>query len=270
MYLGGQNLRVLREQLGLTMRDVESASARIAQKHGNDEFAIPPSRLSDLETKGVVPSVYRLYSLAVIYRRDIRELLSWFGVDLNLMASDLDVSLPTKSHFTEALDSISAIQMPVRIDPSFDPKRSANFGRMVEQWGLVPLAYLEQFANCQYTYGYIGTEDLTMYPILPPGTFVQVDETKNKVLDGGWRSEYERPIYFVETRSGHTCCWCTLTREELILQPHPLSPVAARALKYPQQAEVIGQVVGAAMRLGEWRPVFGDPSPGPKERTALN
>ncbi|HEX4425491.1 MAG TPA: helix-turn-helix transcriptional regulator [Terriglobales bacterium] len=270
MYLGGQNLRVLREQLGLTMRDVESASARIAQKHGNDEFAIPPSRLSDLETKGVVPSVYRLYSLAVIYRRDIRELLSWFGVDLNLMASDLDVSLPTKSHFSKALDSISAIQMPVRIDPSFDPKRSANFGRMVEQWGLVPLSYLEQFATCQYTYGYVGTEDLTMYPILPPGSFVQVDETKNKVSDGGWRSEYERPIYFVETRSGHTCCWCTLTREELILQPHPLSPVAARVLKYPQQAEVIGQVVGAAMRLGEWRPVFGDPSTGPKERTALN
>src|SRR5579863_8987204 len=90
MFPGGQNLRVLREQLGLTMRDVENASTRIAQKRANDEFAIPPSRLSDVETKGVIPSIYRVYSLAVIYRRDIRELMSWYGVDLNGMATDLD------------------------------------------------------------------------------------------------------------------------------------------------------------------------------------
>jgi transcriptional regulator with XRE-family HTH domain len=89
MFSGGQNLRALREQLGLTMRDVESASSRISNRHGNDEYAIPPSRLSDIETKGVIPSIYRLYSLAVIYRRDVRELLSWYGVDLNAMAADL-------------------------------------------------------------------------------------------------------------------------------------------------------------------------------------
>jgi transcriptional regulator with XRE-family HTH domain len=269
MFSGGQNLRALREQLGLTMRDVESASARIAERHGNDEYAIPPSRLSDVETKGVIPSIYRMYSLAVIYRRDVRELLSWYGVDLNRVAADLELAFPPKSHFSEALAGISAVQVPVRLDPGFDPRRTANFGRMVEQWGLVPMAYLEQFANCEFTYGYVGSEDLTMYPILPPGSFVQVDESKNRVIEGGWRSEYERPIYFVETRNGHTCCWCTLTREELILQPHPLSPVAARALKYPQEAEIIGQVVGVAMRLGEWRPVF-DSAPESKERVALN
>jgi transcriptional regulator with XRE-family HTH domain len=269
MCLGGQNLRLLREQLGLTMRDVETASAGIAQRHGNDEFAIPPSRLSDIETKGVVPNIFRLYSFAAIYRRDLRELISWYGVDLNGMASDLDFIMPPKSHVSEALANLSAVQVPLRLDPSFDPRRTVNFGRMVEQWGLVPLAYLAQFASCQYTYGYIGSADLTMYPILPPGSFVQVDESRNKVVDGGWRSEYERPIYFVETRSGHICCWCTLTKEEIILQPHPMSPVAARALRYPQEAEVIGQVVGVAIKLGEWRPVF-DAATNSKAHEALN
>jgi len=275
MFSGGQNLRALREQLGLTMRDVESASTRIAERHGNDEFAVPPSRLSDIETKGVIPSVFRLYSLAVIYRRDMRDLLSLFGVSLDHIAGDLELAFPPKSHVSKALSSISSVQIPVRLDPSFDPRRTANIGRMVEQWGLVPVAYLAQFANCQYTYGYVGSEDLTMYPILPPGTFVQVDEAKNRVVEGGWRSEYERPIYFVETRNGHTCCWCTQTGEEIILQPHPLSPVSARVLRYPQEAEIIGQVVGVAMRLGEWRPVFdsssaSNSSSSSKERVALN
>ena len=108
-----------------------------------------------------------------------------------------------------------------------------------------------------------------MYPILLPGTFVQVDESKNRVVEGNWKSEYERPIYFIETRDGHTCCWCTQAREEIILQPHPLSPVAARALRHPQEADIIGQVVGVAMRLGEWRPIF-DSSSGSKERASLN
>jgi hypothetical protein len=34
------------------------------------------------------------------------------------------------------------------------------------------------------------------------------------------------------------------------LQPHPLSPAQVRILKHPQEAEVIGQVVGVAMRIG--------------------
>ena len=96
--VAGNNLRASRERLGLTMRDVESASMRLAARHGNDEFVINPSRLSDIETKGLVPSVYRLYTLAIVYRCDLREILSWYGVDLNLAASDLKLTLPPKSH----------------------------------------------------------------------------------------------------------------------------------------------------------------------------
>jgi hypothetical protein len=106
-----------------------------------------------------------------------------------------------------------------------------------------------------------------MYPILPPGSFVQVDEAKNKVGEGTWRSEYERPIYFVEMRDGFTCCWCSVKRDSIVLQPHPLSPVSVRVLKYPQEAEVLGQVIGIAMRLGDWHyPGF---QPTPKVRSAL-
>src|SRR6266481_8700146 len=268
MLSGGQSLRALREQLGLTMRDVETASAAIATKHRSDEFAIPPSRLSDIETKGVVPSIYRIYSLSVIYRRDASELLSFFGVDLNRTSEDLSLAHPPKSHVSQALQNSSSASIPVRLDPSFDPRYTANMGRVVEQWGVVPLTYLAQFADRQYTYGYIGSDDFTMYPILPPGSFVQIDETKTRVADGAWRSEYERPIYFVETRDGYTCCWCTLQHEGLVLQSHPLSPVPVRVLKHPQDAEVIGQVVGVAMRLGEWFTV--ETLREPKEREALN
>jgi transcriptional regulator with XRE-family HTH domain len=268
MLPAGKSLRALREKLGLTMRDVENSSARIADKYRNEEYSIPPSRLSDIETKGILPSIYRLYTLSVIYRRDLRELLAWYGVDMNNLAVDLGLVSPPKSHVSDALAGLASVQVPLRMDPGFDERRTTNLGRMVEQWGLVPLAYLAQFATSDFTYGYVGNQDFTMYPILPPGSFVQVDETRNKIVEGSWRSEYERPIYFVETRDGHTCCWCSMRREDLILQPHPLSPVPVRILRHPQDAEVLGQVVGVAMKLTEWHAL--DVSAGPKAPPALN
>lgn len=265
-FSAGQRLRALREELGLTIREVEAASLRIATKHNNEDFALSLSRLSDIETKGILPSLYRLYSLAVIYRRDIRELFDLYGIDLNGTAADVSTAEPTKTHLSTVLDPPS-VQVPLRMDPGFDLRKTVNFGRMVEQWGLVPLAYLAKFANTDYTYGYIGSEDYTMYPILMPGSFVQIDESVSKVAEAMWRSEYERPIYFVETRAGYTCCWCSVRGDQLTMQPHPLSPVAVRILPYPQEAEVIGQVVGVAMRLGA---VTAETRPGPTGQRRLN
>jgi hypothetical protein len=242
----------VREQLGFTIRDVEAASVRIAEQRRSDDFAIPLSRLSDIETKGVTPSIYRLYTLSVVYRRDLREILTWYGIDVNTTAADLHLSEPPHSHTSSALDSTTLVQVPLALDPGFDSRKTMNLSRMIQQWGLVPMTYLAQMLPGTSTYGYVGSEDLTMYPLLLPGTFVQIDEKKSKVQDGPWRSEYERPIYFVETRDGFTCCWCSVDESRLILQPHPLSPSSPRALKQPQEAEIIGQVVGVAMKIGDW------------------
>ncbi len=247
----GKRLRELREQIGLTLRDVEVASTALAEVRGIEEFVINPSRLSDIETKGVVPSVYRLYVLSVIYRSDFAELLRLYGVDLSATAADLAVCRPAKTHRLEIMVDRGSVNMPVKMDPGFDLRSTANVGRMIESWGVVPLQYLQELVKRKYTYAYIGLQDMTMYPLILPGSFVQVDEERNRVEETRWRSELERPIYFVETRDGYVCCWCSVRRGEIVLQSHPLSPVLPRILKHPQEAEVIGQVVGIAMRLYE-------------------
>ena len=247
----GQKLRIAREKLGLTIRDVETASSRLAQKYANEDYNIPLSRLSDIETKGILPSIYRVYALSVIYRVSYEELLSWYGVDLTQTAKDLNVFEPPRSHLLRASFGAAEVHLPVKMDPAFDIRRTTNVGRMIEKWGAIPFSYLQHLSASSYTYGYIGTEDFTMYPLLLPGSFVQIDESRNKIAEGMWRSEYERPMYFVETREGYTCCWCALRQSQLVLQPHPLSPVQPRILKDQQEAEVLGQVVGIAMRLEE-------------------
>jgi len=248
----GRKLRELREQIGLTLRDVEVASITLADTRGIEEFVINPSRLSDIETKGVVPSIYRLYVLSVIYRADYAELLKLYGVDLGATVSDYAVCRPGKTHILEVMNGRGSTNVPVKLDPGFDFRRSTDMGRMIENWGVVPLQYLQDLQKNKYTYAYVGTEDLTMYPLILPGSFLQIDESRTRVEDSKWRSEFERPIYLIETRDGHVCCWCSVKRGEIVLQSHPLSPVPPRILKHPQEAEVLGQVVGVAMRLVEW------------------
>ncbi len=244
----GENLRMIRERLGLTIRDVEAASNRLSDKYQNPEFAVSLSRLSDIETKGVVPSVFKLYSLAAIYRRDFGELLGLFGLRVENLEQDSQAVAIAKTHLT-TFGAGQSIDLPVKLDPGFDPKTTMIVGRFIQAWGTVPVAHLAKFTDRRYTYGYIGMEDLTMYPLLLPGTFVQIDEKLNRVQDGGWRSEYERPIYMVETREQYFCAWCDLADSILTIRPHALSPAKSRSFELGGEAEIIGQVIGVAMRL---------------------
>ena len=256
----GHRLRCLREQSGLTMRDVEAASMVVAARHGNDEFVIPLSRLFDIETKAITPNIYRVFSLAVIYRVEVKTILSWYGVDLN------ELPRPRQQGISQRTDREPEIltrgrreaHAPSGIREDFDLRRTVNLGHVSEEWGLAPLAQLPQRSSRQLSYGYVGSEDYTMYPLLPPGSFIQIDESKTEIREGIWRSEFERPIYFVETREENTCCWLTRKNGHIILQPHPLSPRQVRVLRFPQDVEVLGEVVAVAMRLGEWR----DPAAG--------
>src|SRR5947209_16304623 len=94
----GERLKKVRDRLNLTIRDVEEASRKIANRHKNDEFVIGLSRLSEIENKGVVPTIYRFYSLCAIYRLDLLEVLEWYAVDLGELAADSTVVESTRTH----------------------------------------------------------------------------------------------------------------------------------------------------------------------------
>ena len=76
----GRKLRVVREELGLTLRDVHKDSLRLAARYRNRRLVLSPGRLYMIETKNEVPSIFRLYALSIIYRRDIRDLLNFYGL----------------------------------------------------------------------------------------------------------------------------------------------------------------------------------------------
>ena len=56
--LPGLRLRQVRERLGLTYRDVESASYELASRRGSSDFILHISRLADIENRNVVPGLH--------------------------------------------------------------------------------------------------------------------------------------------------------------------------------------------------------------------
>ena len=98
MEFAGQRLRRARERLNLKFRDVELASQQIAERHDNQEFTVLISRLSDIESHGTLPSIYRLYSLCCIYRLDLNEVLGWYGIGTESMAADAGQIPIEKTH----------------------------------------------------------------------------------------------------------------------------------------------------------------------------
>jgi hypothetical protein len=144
------------------------------------------------------------------------------------------------------------VQIPISLDPGIDLRRTTHLSRMIQRWGKLPLMLLNGSMDLKnHRYGFVGTEDWSMYPLLQPGSLVVIDETRIKLADNVWTNEFERPIYFFEHRKGYACCWCNLAGDHLVLQPHPASQCTPEVYEYPGQIDVIGQVIAVAMRLDQ-------------------
>jgi transcriptional regulator with XRE-family HTH domain len=241
----GERLRALREKLGFTLKDVEIASLQLVQKLGNSRYCLPQSRLSHIENKGIIPNIYRLQALASLYQRPLSELLAWYGVD------ERPHSMPSapRTHLIKD-PAVGDCELPVRLDPLFDEKKTNYIRRMIQEWGTRSVAALRSLSHGDFTYGYVGTEDYTLYPLVMPGSFLQIDPRLTEIETGPWASDFERPIYFLETHDSYLCGWCAvLSSKEIQVQPHALSGLPARNYKRPSEIEVVGTVVGLATKL---------------------
>jgi transcriptional regulator with XRE-family HTH domain len=249
----GQKLRRIRERLNLRVRDVELASLKIADKYHNDDFAVLINRISEIENRNLVPSVYKLYSLCAIYRLDFQEVLEWYGISLGSLAADAGlVDVPQTHMLYSGQGSIQGeVLLPLALDPGLDPRRTTYLSRMVQRWGKLPLMFLEALNLKEQRYALIGTEDWFMYPLLQPGSFVSIDDTQRKIAASGWTNEFDRPIYFFEHRQGFACGWASMNGEKLVLIPHPMSTCSPQVYKYPNDIDLVGQVSGIAMRLDQ-------------------
>ena len=248
---GGEQLKEVRRSLGITTREVEEHSRKIAEAEGNQEFYLSNPWLTQIENTQSTPSIYKLYSLSIIYRTKFTDLLLLYGVDLEKTGKYQLATPLQKTHLVtlEVYDKDRSVSFPIRFDQGFTLEKTSLLSRIVEIWGEVPVSLIRHLDLRHSLYGYIGLGDYLLYPLLRPGSFVQIDDRHKRVRTLPWRTEFDRPIYFVELRDGYACSWCELQGNQLTLLPHPLSPCKIRQFSYPTEAEIVGRVTAVAMRV---------------------
>jgi transcriptional regulator with XRE-family HTH domain len=250
----GERLKHVRTQLGITTREVAVFSKLIAQAEGNNEFLVSGPWLTQIENeKTSLPSIYKLFTLASIYGLSYASLLTLYGVQVNKIKA-FHARMPiAKTHLAQhetAEHAPSSLELPVRFDAGLNLNNTNLLSRMIETWGRVPLEFIQHLDLRHRLYGFIGFSDYTLYPLLRPGSFVEIDPELKNLEQRSTRSELDRPIYFVDLRNEYACSWCEIMQDKLLLLAHPLSPVKSRSVAFPKDAEIIGQVTGVAMRLG--------------------
>ena len=251
----GSRLRAERERLRLSSREVEDLSYEIAMARQDMRYWVSRSWVTDIENGKYKPGVFKLRTLSLIYQCDYVEFSVLFGIPIAAAVKDSrehqGLLLP-HTHLLDSKDSSErAIIAPIELRANVDLEKTNLVARMFAEWREIPVRLLEHMDLRNSLYGYIGKKDFTMFPIIRPASFVQIDQHQRKVGPVDWHHEHDRPIYFFELRDRYVCSWCELHGGQLILVPSPQSGLSARPVRYPDDVEIVGRVTGLTMRIAE-------------------
>jgi len=120
-----------------------------------------------------------------------------------------------------------------------DPKSATR--RLLAMWGNVPLLLMLEVDWDRGPLVVIGTADRMMWPLLPPGSLLQLDQTVRSI-DNGSFNEFERPVYLIEYRNRFYCCYAQRRRDTITLISHGESQWPPSISVPLKEARVRGQV----------------------------
>lgn len=245
----GITLKQLRKQCGLTLREVEKRSRQLAKQKQNADFIVSRGWLNNVENGTFTPSFFKLYALGVVYDVHPSGMFSLFGCNVSDFGRDRSMFAPPKTHLSDTgqPEDTVVVPLPPREDLRLD--KTSLLSGLAEIWGEIPIRLIQNLDFRNDLYGRVGTSDRTMYPIIRPGSIVQIDQNQKNVLSAQWQNEHDRPIFFLELRGEYLCSWCEMRDGYLSAVPHPLSKCAVRRFAYPRDAEIVGRIIGITMRL---------------------
>ena len=133
--------------------------------------------------------------------------------------------------------------------------------RILSTWSDVPIPLMLDVDWSRGPLVLIGLSDRMMWPLLPPGSLLQLDQKNKTVASGSWL-EFERPIFLIEYRNKFYCCHAQRRGETLRLISHAESQ-SPPSISIPiKEAKVRGQVTPIFRPLATRGSAAGRPQRG--------
>ena len=237
----GNKLRETRLQWQLTLREVEERSCRLAQQWDNPAYRISASWLDRVERQNRGLSATKLIVLAVIYGLTAEQMIA------------LCPAPPERSHHMETFSAPNATLL-LNQGPLEERARLLlpdNFLADAPPQSTTLLTTDPDTLPAHYRRGVIGCRDRMLEPMIPAGSVVLIDTQKRAIANRKqWTNEFNRPIYFLLTRTEYAVGFCELDKDAdwLTLVPHPLSYESSKRWRYKKEIEVVGTVAAVFSR----------------------
>ena len=133
--------------------------------------------------------------------------------------------------------------------------------RLLNAWSDIPLLLMLDVDWDRGPLVLVGLSDRMMWPLIPPGSLLQLDQKVRTVENSPW-TEFERPIYLIECKGRFYCCHAQRRGDTLRLISHAESPCPP-SLSVPfKEAKVRGQLTPIFRAL----PTRGSPAGRPSGR----
>ncbi len=237
----GERLLTIRTRWGLSLNEVTTRSAKLAELWGSKSYKISGSWLARLERGEHEMTVPKLVTLAAIYSEPPEQLLRKLHPNLDQLSQPQHPGPNMTILITGGQLGIDARQA---IPDGFDTDPVPTDTML--------LSVNESMISGRYRRAIIGLKDLSLSPVVRPGSIVSIDTSQRAIAGRSqWNHEYDRPIYLLLTRAGYVCGWCELDENGLwlMLVTHALSKQPFQRWRYRKEVEVVGRVVAIAMRL---------------------
>src|SRR5690348_14720798 len=184
----GKWIRALREERQIKASGIERITRAIAELKGVSDFYVSHSTLADIEA-GSIPSIHKLFSLALSFKLSLNDLLSPYGINRQ------EETTPYES---DAPPDLLTLQESNAHEPAF--RFQLNFGTNVssqettllklqsQDLPILPSMVQTRVDPVRYRYALIGSNDDSMSDLLPPRSVVEIDTAQKTVLTFAWQT----------------------------------------------------------------------------------
>jgi hypothetical protein len=233
--------------MNLSLREASLLSRRIVALLGDERYFLSPSSLSDYEVLDTPPRhFHKAVTLCSLYGLQFHSFLKTIGIEPEKLGEETmpdrfvgrgstqntgrGVEEPNPDGFLGELLT-ECVEIPLFLRHSMEAIS-----------GLPDLSLNDCF--------WVGGEQNPLHPCLMGALIVVVNRRKRKPLYFRSKALWQQPLYVIRKRNGtYLCGCCGIENGNLVLHPYSQEFYRPTQLRYPDDAEVVGQVVTIARKL---------------------
>jgi len=227
-------LRMARLHAGLSFRAASNLSRLVAKMLGNFRYFASPGTLSDYEVRDTLPRrIHKLFTLAIVYGVKFQDLLRAFGVAVK----EFDRVKPSKVAEAGPPEGfLESIRHELGDIPIFMAKALPTLS------GLARISLRDVFL--------LERDAGALHPWLRGTRFVLVNRRSKKPRRNPQAHAWSQPVYLLQERQGsYVAASCAVEDGKLMLYTYPQHSIGKRPMRRHLDADVVGQIVGAARFL---------------------